>query len=131
MNKNLTSTTTLYAFAAIACLALAAGCATTGGGGNPAVGTWNITVESALGTSESVLVINDDQTGNVTVADLGGTLDIQNVALDGQNLSFNVTFDAQGQELPAKFEGTVDGDTISGEFITDLGNGTVTGTRGG
>ena len=117
----------------IACLALTvliSGCASLGGGGssNPLVGTWDLVVESQLGTNEQTLVVGSDMTGNITSADLGDSA-ISNAAADGNSVTFDVTFDIQGQELPAKFEGTIDGDSISGEYVTELGNGTVTGTR--
>ena len=116
----------------LACLAMTAlisGCATFGGGAsNPFVGTWDLVVESQLGTNEQTLVIGSDMMGSITSEDLGDT-EISNAAIDGNSVTFDVTFDIQGQELAAKFEGTIDGDSISGEYVTDLGNGTVTGTR--
>lgn len=119
------------AFMAVACLAAAVlitGCATTGGGSvNPFVGTWNLVVESALGTTEQTLVVGSDMTGAIDID--GASVEITNVATDGNNATFDVVFDIQGQELDAKFEGTIDGDSISGEYVTELGNGTVTGSR--
>ncbi len=117
----------------IACLALAvliSGCATTGGGSasNPFVGTWDLVVESPLGTSEQTLVVGSDMAGAITSEDFGDA-EISNAAADGNSVTFDVTFDLDGQELPAKFEGTIDGDSISGEYVTELGNGTVIGTR--
>lgn len=109
---------------------LISGCASIGGGGssNPFVGTWDLVVESALGTNEQTLIVGSDMTGNITSADLGDSV-ISNAAADGNSVTFDVTFDVQGQELAAKFQGTIDGDSISGEYVTELGNGTVTGTR--
>ncbi|MDK1021439.1 MAG: hypothetical protein QGD90_07365 [Candidatus Hydrogenedentes bacterium] len=116
----------------VVCLAMTAlisGCATMGGGSaNPFVGTWDIVVDSPLGTSEQTLVIASDMTGAIETAEIG-TLEISNVASEGNAASFDVVFDIQGQQLPAKFVGTIDGDSLSGEYITDLGNATVTGTR--
>lgn len=107
------------------------GCATTSGGGasNPLVGSWSLTVESALGTSEQTLTVNADMSGAVTTAEPAATIPISNAAVDGLSVTFDIVFDIQGQELAAKFEGTIDGDSISGEYVTELGNGTVTGTR--
>ena len=121
------------AILSIACLALTvliSGCATMGGGGasNPLVGTWDLVVESQLGTNEQTLVVGSDLSGSITSADLGDS-EISNAAVDGNSVTFDVTFDVQGNELPAKFNGTIDGDSITGEYVTDLGNGTVTGTR--
>ena len=125
-------TSNRVAVLSIACLAmtvLISGCATMGGGAsNPLVGTWDLVVESQLGTNEQTLVVASDLTGSITSADLGDT-EISNAAVDGNSVTFDVVFDIQGQELPAKFEGTIDGDSISGEYVTELGNGTVKGTR--
>ena len=126
------STSKRTAVLSIACLTLTvliSGCATMGGGAsNPFVGTWDLVVESQLGTNEQTLVVGSDLAGSITSADLGDS-EISNAAVDGNTVTFDVTFDIQGQELAAKFEGTIDGDSISGEYVTDLGNGTVTGTR--
>ena len=113
---------------AVAVVSLGA-CATLFGGGAaiPAVGTWDTTVESQLGTSEQVLVINDDLTGSVSTGD--AELAISNVVAEGDTLNFDITFDIQGSPLEAKFSGTIDGDSITGEYVTDLGNGELTGTR--
>ena len=115
----------------VAACAFFVGCATTGGGGaaNPLVGTWNIVMESALGTTPIVLTVNSDLSGMVSAEGLGD-VPISETVVDGQSVTFKIVFDLDGQELPATFEGTIDGDSISGDFITDLGNGTVTGTRG-
>lgn len=114
----------------LACAALFAGCASLGGGAkNPFVGTWDLTVVSALGTNQQTLVVNNDLTGTVTSLGLGDAISIENVAVDGNNVRFEVVFEIQGQQLPAEFEGTIDGDSISGDYITDLGNGNVTGSR--
>ena len=114
-----------------ACAALFVGCASLGGGGekNPFVGTWDLKVVSGLGDFPQQLVINDDLTGAVTTESLGVALIIENVAVEGNNVSFDIVFEIEGQELPAEFDGTIDGDSISGEYVTDLGNGSVTGTR--
>lgn len=117
------------AVACLAMIALISGCATMGGGSaNPSVGTWVIVVDTPMGMSEQTLVIASDMTGTLEV-DQVGTLELNNVTSEGNSVSFDVVFDIGGQELAAKFEGTIDGDSISGEFITDFGNASVTGTR--
>jgi len=117
----------VLAFTCLLAAGLFAGCATGGGGSNPFVGTWDLVVESALGTNEQTLVIGADMSGSVTQD--GTSIEISNAASDGSSASFDIVFDIQGQELSAAFEGTIDGDDISGEYVTELGNGTVTGTR--
>ncbi len=117
-------------FAATVLMACAlVGCATGGGMANPLVGTWNFTVESQLGTIEQVVKINDDMTGMISMVEPEAEMVPSNIKLDGNNVTFDVVFDIEGQELPAQFVGTIDGDSITGEYVTDLGNGTVTGSR--
>ena len=67
--------------------------------------------------------------GFVQVPDGDGTLPIMNLLLEEQTVTFDIVFDIQGQQVPAKFNGMLDEDNISGEFATDLGNATVTGMR--
>ena len=88
---------------AVAAVSLGA-CATLFGGGaaNPAVGTWDTTVESALGTTEMVLVINDDLSGAVNTGD--AEMEIRDTTVEGDALNFGITFDIQGQELEAEFD---------------------------
>lgn len=116
----------------VVCLAMTAlisGCASLGGGSaNPFVGTWDVVVDSPMGTSENTLIIASDMTGTIESQD-APTLEISNVASEGNSVSYDVVFDIQGQQLAAKFEGTIDGDSLSGEYITDFGNASVTGTR--
>ncbi len=115
----------------VVCLAMTAlisGCASLGGGSDPFVGTWDVVVDSPMGTTENTLIIASDMTGTIESQD-APTLAISNVASDGNSVSYDVVFDIQGQQLAAKFEGTIDGDSLSGEYITDFGNASVTGTR--
>ena len=129
MNVKRSHRTLVFTFGCLIVAGLIGGCQSMGGGAaDPGVGTWDLVVESALGTSSQTLVIGADMTGSLDVEDTG-MLEISNVATEGNSVTFDVTFDIQGQELAAKFEGTVDGDSISGEYVTELGNGTVTGTR--
>ncbi len=115
----------------VVCLAMTAiisGCTTLGGGSDPFVGTWDVVVDSPMGTSEHTLLIASDMTGTIESQD-ADTLEVSNVASEGNSASYDVVFDIQGQQLAARFEGTIDGDSLSGEYITDFGNATVTGTR--
>jgi hypothetical protein len=114
----------------IAAVAIA-GCATTGGSANPLVGTWNFTVESQLGTMEQVVTVMEDMTGVVTTVEPPSEINVTNFAYADGAVTFDIVFDIEGTELPAKFVGTLDGDEITGEYVTDLGNGTVMASRAG
>lgn len=117
---------------AVVCLAMTAvisGCASLGGGsGKTFVGTWDIVGESPAGPFEQALVITSDMTG--TIASQGAdTLEISNVTSERNSVSFEVVFNIQGRQIPAKFEGTISGDSLSGKYSTEFGDATLTGTR--
>lgn len=115
---------------AMALVGVLAGCATGGGAPkNPLVGSWTLTVNSPMGESEQGLVVNSDLTGTLEMAEMGMSVDVTDVTAEGNNVSFKIVFDLGGQELPATFEGVVTGDAIEGEFVTDMGNASVTGVR--
>ncbi|HIA47098.1 MAG TPA: hypothetical protein EYN96_03805 [Candidatus Hydrogenedentes bacterium] len=120
-----------FRLAVVALAVVLAGCATSGGGNvNPAVGTWDMTVDSPAGVLPMTLTINADLTGSILLTEPDeASFDITDTAVDGQALTFGVTLEFQGQEIAAKFNGTVDGDAITGEIETDFGNASVEGTR--
>ena len=106
---------------------LMAGCASSGGV-DPAVGNWEVVTVSALGTAEQTIVINNDMTGMLKAQ--GQDFALSNVVSDKGALTFDLTFSIQGTDIPAKFAGTIEGDAIKGEFVTQFGNASVTGNRG-
>ena len=75
------------------------------------------------------MTVNEDMTGLIHVPEDDTTITVMNLLLEGQTVTFEIVFDLQGQEIAAKFNGTLDGDDISGVFVTDIGNATVTGKR--
>lgn len=119
-----------YRLAVVVLAVSLAGCASMGGATIPAVGTWATTVDSPAGVVDMTLTINPDMSGTVSMTEPAeATFAISDAMVDGQSLSFSVMFEFQGQELPATFQGTVDGDAITGEFETAFGNAMLTGTR--
>jgi|TARA_Y100000310_G_scaffold286900_1_gene311443 Na+-transporting NADH:ubiquinone oxidoreductase subunit NqrB len=105
------------------------GCATTGAI-NPAVGTWSVVIAAPQGDSPGTLSINEDLTGAMTMTMAPGEETVlNNAAFADGSLTFDVVFNIQGNEIPAKFVGTIVGDEVTGEFQTDFGNAGVTGTR--
>jgi hypothetical protein len=122
-------------------LLFGAGCA-SGGAKAPAaapapppppavVGSWNLVIETPIGTQESVLVV--DGTTELLEGKLvseQGEAAVRDVVFDGGKLVFALTIDAQGQQMDLTFEGLVDGDSISGAFQSPFGPAPVTGTRG-
>ncbi len=134
MTLNLRGWTSVFGYRlAVVVLAVGlAGCASTGGGGasNPAVGTWTLMVESPLGTFPQTLTLNEDMSGTISATEpLELTFTFSNAMVDGQSLSFVFTGELLGQEFTSEFQGTLDGDVITGEYVTAQGNVPFTGTR--
>ena len=94
----------------------------------PGVGMWNISMETPVGAMPAVLTLNQDGSGSMAVDQLGETA-INGVMYEGNMVNFSASVDAQGQALTLTFSGTVEGDSISGEFGSDFGSFGVTGTR--
>ena len=94
----------------------------------PAVGVWSAEMNTPLGTLPVTLTINADGTG-LMVADNLGETEIAGIAFDGNMVMFETEVDAQGQTLVLDFSGSVDGDSVTGEFDSDFGAFGVTGTR--
>ena len=109
----------------VASLAILVGCAAAT---NPAVGAWDISMNTPLGAMPAVLTINADGSGSMA-ADGLGEAPLSGIMVDGNAVNFSAEVDAQGQSLVLEFSGTVDGDSLAGEFGSDFGAFGVTGTR--
>ena len=106
-------------------LALLVGCAAST---PPAVGVWAVEMNTPLGALPATLTINEDGTGTMA-ADGMGSAPISGINFDGNALAFDAEIDAQGQTIVLEFSGSVEGDSMSGEFGSDFGAFGVTGTR--
>ncbi|MDR7128288.1 imidazolonepropionase-like amidohydrolase [Algoriphagus sp. 4150] len=103
-------------------------------------GNWDYTSESPAGSSGGVLTIKKDGadfTGTITYDDPSGsgmaTATIQNVALDGSNLSFSFDVSANGMEITVDVsgevsEGSYDATMTVGEFGSFPFKGTLNPT---
>jgi hypothetical protein len=124
-------TTPLFAVAAI--LLLTVGCASTAPAPPPpppAVGTWNVVIETPIGNQEAVLTVNGTAEMLEGAMSAQGTENpIRDVVFADGKLTFGVTVDAQGTQFELTFDGMVDGDSLSGNFMSDFGPAPVTGTR--
>ncbi|HJO11416.1 MAG: hypothetical protein QGG67_20825 [Gammaproteobacteria bacterium] len=107
------------------CLVTLVGCA---GGGSPAVGAWDIAMNTPIGDLEVVLTINEDGTGTMS-SDALGEAALSGIVFDGNAVNFAADIDAQGQTLTMEFSGSVEGDVLEGEFGTDFGALSVSGNR--
>lgn len=94
---------------------------------NPAVGVWDVNINSPAGAQAGVWTFAADGTG-VMGSDLGD-FEISGIVYAGNQLSFSVDIDAGGQSLSLSFSGTVDGDSLAGEFASDFGAFDVAGSR--
>lgn len=104
---------------------LLAACAATTPAG---VGAWNINMNTPVGAMPAMLTLNADGSGAISVEGMGET-QFNGVTFDGNAINFAANVEAQGQSLTLDFTGTVDGDSLTGEFGTDFGAFGVTGTR--
>jgi len=102
-----------------------AGCASAP---NPAIGAWDVNLTTPAGALNAVLVIADDGTGNMSMEGLGEA-PLSDIMVDGNAVSFSANIDAQGQELSLTFNGTVEGDALTGEIGSPFGAMAVSGTR--
>lgn len=108
-------------------LAVLVGCAAAGPA--PGVGTWGVEMNTPLGALPATLTLNADGTGSFTAEGLGDPTAISGVIYDANAVTFTSELDAQGQTIVLDFSGTVDGDSLVGEFGSDFGAFEVTGSR--
>ena len=121
-----------YLLLALAAALLALGCSAYGAPALPAaVGSWNMTIETPIGTQTPTINVTGDASGlMVGMASEEGEVEATDVtfAEDGA-LGFTVEIEAGGQQLTLVFSGMVDGDSLNGTFATDFGDMTATATR--
>lgn len=92
-------------------------------------GTWQLTVESAMGKRTPTLVLQQQgaaltgtYTGQFGTAPVTGTV-------AGKTFRFSFTARAMMREMHVTYEGKVDGNALSGAIHADMGEGTFTGVR--
>ena len=121
-----------YLLLALAAALLAMGCSGYGAPALPAaVGSWNMTIETPLGTQTPTIDVTGDASGlMVSMGSPDGTVEATDVTFgeDGA-LGFTVDIDAGGQQLTLVFTGMVEGDSLTGAFATDFGDMEATATR--
>jgi hypothetical protein len=94
---------------------------------SPVVGTWEFTRETDRGTRTSRLKINEDMTATYTVRD--NELAVQDLKVDGNQVSFKVTMTFGDREFTMEFKGKVDGKTLVLERTTSRGTREMTGKK--
>ena len=93
-------------------------------------GTYKIVTESQMGKTEATFNFKTD--GNVvtgTNAVMGQTLTIQDGKIDGNSFEFKEKMDSPMGASDFTFKGTIDGDQISGNIITQMGTTPFKGGR--
>lgn len=95
---------------------------------SPMAGIWKVTSESQLGTLERDLIVYKSGQAKYVTEEQAFT--VTDLTADGSAVTFDVALDIQGQEMALSFEGTQDGDSLSGVFNADGSEvAQVTGTR--
>lgn len=91
--------------------------------GGPAIGTWNLDLESEGGPRHQRLVVNPDLSG------LYGSTAIDTVKLENNQVSFKLTMAFGDREFNLDFRGKIDEDTLTGDLTTAQGTRKVTGKK--
>lgn len=122
-----------YLLLALVAALLTVGCSAYGAPALPAaVGSWNMSIETPLGTQTPTIVVSGDASGLMAKMSADeGDVEATDVTWNDEDgsLGFTVEIDAGGQQLTLVFSGMVDGDSLNGAFATDFGDMTATATR--
>jgi len=93
-------------------------------------GTWNLSIATPIGKQAVVLeLVHDNGSLRGTATGAGETVDLMNLTLDGDRLTWTQSINRPVQ-LDLAFEVTVDGDSLEGTAKAGfLPKSKVTGTR--
>ncbi|MEQ8629616.1 amidohydrolase family protein [Ekhidna sp.] len=97
-----------------------------------ASGVWNYTTETPQGNGSGVITLKGtpgDYSGTITVSFNGSTNDIENVVVDGSNVSFSFKLN-MGEEITVDISMDIDGDTFEGTLsVAAFGSFPMEGSR--
>ena len=97
-----------------------------------ATGVWNYTTETPQGNGSGVITIKGtpgDYSGTITVSFNGSTNEIENVVVDGNNVSFSFKMN-MGEEITVDISMDIDGDTFEGTLsVAAFGSFPMEGSR--
>ena len=96
-------------------------------GGGQEVDRATVTTVSALGTLQGQLNVKLAIVG--TYSGDGTDFDITDINVDGDTVTFDMVFVAEGTQIPVSFKGTLDGASLTGEFTSDIGTAQVTASK--
>ena len=119
-----------YASAVIVATAFLASAVTLTAQGVNVTGEWAFNVTTDQGGGTPTITFKQDgekltgkYVGQLGSSDLTGTV-------KGNEIAFNFTIDAQGQQAPVNYKGTVEKNTMKGTLdIAGMVNGTFTATK--
>ncbi|WP_425391070.1 amidohydrolase family protein [Ekhidna sp.] len=104
----------------------------SGGEAVDAAGVWNYTTETPQGNGSGIITIKGtpgDYSGTITVSFNGSTNDIENVTVDGSNVSFSFKMN-MGEEITVDISMDIDGDTFEGTLsVAAFGSFPMEGSR--
>lgn len=93
-------------------------------------GTYKITAETPMGFMESTLTLKTDgEELNGTMSGVMGTIDFKGDKVEESGFSFALTMKKFFKKIEISGCGKVDGDHITGEVRTSLGNSSFAGKR--
>jgi hypothetical protein len=99
--------------------------------GNPAkpgvFGQWEFTTQSQRGQRTQVLTLKEDMTGTYQMRDRD--VAIKDFKVDGAAVAFKVDMNFGERSFTMDFKGTLDGDTLNGQFVTPRGTREAKGKR--
>ncbi len=94
-------------------------------------GTYKITAETPMGCMETTLTLktDGDALSGTMSAGMMGTIDFNGGKVEGSSFSFATTLKKFFKKIEVNGRGKVDGDRISGEVRTTMGNTCFSGVR--
>ncbi len=77
-------------------------------------GTWKGTAQTPVGTTERTFVfkVDGNKLTGETTSERFGKSTIDDGKIDGDNISFTITINYEGNEMKASYKGVVSGDSI-------------------
>jgi len=102
-------------------------------GADAIVGEWQMTINTAAREMVDKLIISKNADGTLAGKWIGqrGENTITNLKFEGGKLTFTRTSSFGGREMQSTYEGTVEGDTIKGNFTSERGEREANATRVG
>lgn len=91
-------------------------------------GNWKLTMNTPFGVQTPTLSIDAaNNTGTLSAAT--GDAELEELKIDGDNVSFTAKVDTPMGKFPVSFRATASGDNLNGTFKTMMGTTEFTGVR--